>query len=117
MQTDLSAKKLLKLYEAEKRSVSNIAQHLKCSENKVNYWLDKYNIKKREISEAIYLKWNPDGNPFRVKIPSNLEEAKLFGLGVGLYWGEGTKRNKHSIRLGNSDPELIKKFIEFLDVI
>ena len=38
----------------------------------------------------------------------------LFGLGVGLYWGEGTKSNKHCVRLGNTDPRLIKAFIRFL---
>ena len=38
----------------------------------------------------------------------------LFGLGLGLYWGEGTKANKHSVRLGNTDPDLIVKFIQFL---
>jgi hypothetical protein len=43
-----------------------------------------------------------------------MEEAKLYGLGMGLYWGEGTKKSKHSIRLGNSDPRLIKKFLIFL---
>ncbi len=35
-------------------------------------------------------------------------------MGLGLYWGEGNKRNKTSIRLGNTNPALIKKFIEFL---
>jgi len=29
-------------------------------------------------------------------------------------WGEGNKRNKFSIRLGDTDPKLIKKFLEFL---
>lgn len=33
---------------------------------------------------------------------------------MGLYWGEGTKANEYSIRLGNSDPELIKAFMRFL---
>ena len=33
---------------------------------------------------------------------------------MGLYWGEGTKADKKSVRLGNTDPMLIEKFIEFL---
>jgi len=32
-----------------------------------------------------------------------------------LFWGEGNKVNKHSVRLGNSDPALIKAFINFLE--
>jgi hypothetical protein len=33
---------------------------------------------------------------------------------LGLFWGEGTKRGRHSLRLSNSDPILIKKYIDFL---
>ena len=41
----------------------------------------------------------------------------LFGLGLGLFWGEGTKRNLHAVRLCNSDPALIKRFLYFLTKI
>jgi hypothetical protein len=33
---------------------------------------------------------------------------------VGLYWGEGNKANKHTIRIGNSDARLLEVFIKFL---
>lgn len=105
---------LLKYYVKEKKSISEIAKILNRSETGVNYWIKKYEIKKRTISEAIYLKNNPDGDPFNVKKPSNPYLSELKGLGIGLYWGEGNKKNKHSIKLGNTDPFLIKKFIEFL---
>jgi len=45
------------------------------------------------------------------------KEAELKGLGLGLYWGEGCRRNTFGVRLGNTDPKLIKKFIEFLQRI
>src|SRR5271157_4776813 len=35
-------------------------------------------------------------------------------LGIGLYWGEGNKKNIGSIRLGNTNPRLICSFVEFL---
>ncbi len=35
-------------------------------------------------------------------------------MGLGLYWGEGTKTNVTLVRLSNTDPALIKRFIEFL---
>jgi hypothetical protein len=38
----------------------------------------------------------------------------LFGMGLGLYWGEGTKRGKGGMRITNTDAKMIKKFIEFL---
>ena len=77
----------------------------------------KYKIPKRSISEAVYLKKNPKGDPFKFNIPITEEDLILFGLGIGLYWGEGNKRNKHSIRLGNVDPNLIISFIKFLERI
>ncbi len=41
-------------------------------------------------------------------------DAELLGMGLGLYWGEGTKSNKHSVRLGNTDPALLRTFVRFL---
>lgn len=110
----LSKKTLGKLYTIEKHSVSTIAKKFGCSEHKINYWLAEFKIPKRSISESVYLYHNPTGDPFRIITPKTTKEAFLFGLGIGLYWGEGTRSNKFSVRLGNTDPELVKKFIEFL---
>ena len=41
----------------------------------------------------------------------------MYGLGLGLFWGEGNKVNKNSVRLGNTDVDLIIKFLQFLKVI
>ena len=77
--------------------------------------MTKYNIPKRTISEAVYIKRNPKGDPFEVRSNFNDKEIKLKGLGLGIYWGEGDKSpNNTSVRLGNTDPFLIKKFREFL---
>ncbi|MBI4085148.1 MAG: hypothetical protein HY432_01415 [Candidatus Liptonbacteria bacterium] len=105
---------LKKLYVRERKSSAQIAKLLGCSEHKVNYWLEKNVIPKRSISEAIYALNNPDGDPFSLSVPRNIEEAKLFGLGIGLYWGEGTRADKNTVKIGNSDPRLIKKFMEFM---
>lgn len=111
---DLSKVILKRLYVKEKKSVSIIARKFGCSEHKINYWIYKFKIQKRTISESVYLYHNPLGDPFKISAPKNLREAFLFGLGIGLYWGEGNKSNKLCLRLGNTDPKLIKKFIEFL---
>lgn len=114
---ELTKEVLQNLYVGEKKSSAEIATLLHYSEHKINYWLAKHQITKRSISEAIYHKHNPNGDPFDLKKPVNLYEAELYGMGLGLYWGEGTKANKYSVRLGNTDPLLIKKFIEFLEII
>jgi hypothetical protein len=108
---------LLRLYIKEKKSAKAVAKLLGHSEGKVNYWLDKYCIPKRTISEAVYVHKNPKGDPFVPQKINTRSLALLYGIGLGLYWGEGTKSDRFSVRLGNSDPELIKKFIEFLEKI
>lgn len=105
---------LVKAYIQDKKSARQISSLLGCSENKVTYWLRKYSIKKRSISDAAYISWNPNGHPFAFQPPKTHKEWFLYGLGLGLYWGEGNKANKNTIRLGNSDPALVKTFIDFL---
>lgn len=77
--------------------------------------MKKFDIPRRSWSEATYVKRNPDGDPFKIKNKLNKEETLLKGLGLGLYWGEGDKSdNNTSVRLSNTDPQLIKVFREFL---
>jgi hypothetical protein len=104
---------LYDLYLNKKKSVAQIAVFFNCSQNKINYWLEKYEIPKRTISDALYELKNPNGDPFSLTHPQTLEEGILFGMGLALYWGEGTKRGSGGMRLTNSDPKLIRKFIEF----
>ncbi len=104
---------LIKLYQ-DGASSPEIAKKLNVLPNKIDYWLRKFQVPKRSISEAIYLKHNPNGNPFSIKGNLTPEEKQLLGLGLGIYWGEGDKASKHKVGVSNSDPRLIVKFIEFL---
>lgn len=110
----ISKDKLNFLYVDKKLSSLEIAKLLDCSTSQVNYWLGKYAISKRSISEAVYQLKNPSGDPFKFNSPVKAKDYFLFGLGLGLFWGEGSKRNMHAVRLSNSDPALVKKFIDFL---
>ncbi|MFZ3009826.1 MAG: hypothetical protein WA030_02285 [Candidatus Microsaccharimonas sp.] len=76
--------------------------------------MHRYGINRHSISDAIYQQHNPDGDPFVIRDINTMELARLYGLGVGLYWGEGNKANKYAVRLGNTDPELLKVFMKFL---
>jgi len=95
-------------------SMSEIAKHEGCSVHKIQWHLDKVGVERRSRSEAGYVKHNPDGDPFAMRTPKTLAEAKLLGLGIGLYWGEGTKASTTSVRLGNTDPVLLRTFVKFL---
>lgn len=95
--------------------MQEIAEKFGCSSNKVAYWMARYSIPRRSISDAVYQKANSQGDPFTFILPKTKDEAILFGLGIGLFWGEGTKASKTSVRLGNTDPYLIEKFVFFLE--
>ena len=102
------------LYQNQGLSMMEISRRLGCSHHKIAYWMNEYKIKRRSRSEAIYRQHNPEGDPFKIKSPQTPEEYILFGLGVGLYWGEGTKSNLNAVRLGNTDPGIIRSFMVFL---
>lgn len=104
----------MELYVDKKLSMMEISKIINCSPNQVVYWMVTYGIERRSISDAIYQRSNPNGDPFKMKKIMTLEDAELLGLGVGLYWGEGNKLNRHSVRLGNTDPGIIRSFIRFL---
>jgi hypothetical protein len=105
--------KLEKLYRSGK-SMFEMSQKYKCSIHKVAYWMNKYGIARRTRSEANYLKYNPNGDPFTIKTKLNDEEQFLKGLGLGIYWGEGTKTSEHSLRVANTDAGIIRTFRKFL---
>ncbi len=94
--------------------MQDIAHKFDCSVHAVQYWMQRHDIARRSISDAVYRKHHPKGDPFRFVAPKTHEDRILFGLGVGLYWGEGTKASKHAVRLGNTDPALIECFMDFL---
>lgn len=98
-------------------SMMDIAKKLGKSHHQVVYWMNKYDIPRRSWSDATYIKRNPNGDPFHIKEKLTPKERELKGLGLGIFWGEGGKTNRISTRLGNTDPRLIKKFIEFLKKI
>ena len=76
---------LEKYYLTERKSSRQISVLLKCSEHKVNYWIDKYKIKKRSISDSLYVRCNPSGNPFELNKLLNKDKNFIYGLGLGLY--------------------------------
>jgi hypothetical protein len=107
---------LSRLYYDDQRSMQEIAKHFGCSQNKIAYWMTQYGFERRTWSEATYIHRNPEGDPFKVKIPGTPEEWQLFGAGIGLYMGEGTKTGT-SVALANTSPSIHRVFLTFLDRI
>lgn len=91
-----------------------IAGKVRLPYSQVVYWMKKYDIPRRTRSEANYFKYNPNGDPFTIKEIKTTKDLELFNLGIGLFLGEGTKKNKFNVILSNSNPKIIKLFIAFL---
>lgn len=112
----ISKKELQRKYDSGK-SMMDISKILGCSVHKVQYWMNEYAINRRSRSEASYFKHNPKGDPFKIKLPRTIEDSILYGLGIGIYWGEGTKVTRHSVRVTNTDPAMLRLFLRFLHKI
>ncbi len=106
--------KLKHLYIDSKLSMKEIAETLNISVGSVDWWMKKHHIPKRPRSEANYEKYNKSGDPFSIANINTIDKALLYGLGVGLFWGEGNKVSNTSLRLGNTDPALIRSYLRFL---
>ena len=105
---------LRELYIDKKQSLSEIATKLNFSVHKVTYWMSSYKIPRRSQSDAVYIKSNPDGEPFCIKKRLDRNEVKLKYLALGLYWGEGTKMGRHSVKVVNTDVGVIAQFKRYL---
>ncbi len=96
-------------------SMGQIAKKMGLSPSTIRYWLDKNGIKRRLISDAINswysIKFNK--KPFKLKINLSPNEKDLKTSGIMLYWGEGAKSG-NVVKLSNSDPDLIRLFLNFL---
>ena len=109
----INEQELKKLYTSG-LSMKEISEKIGWGYKEVVYWMNRYEILRRTRSEATYVKKNPNGDPFKIKQKLSSKEKELRSMGLGLYWGEGDKSDYSSVRLGNTDPRLIKRFIEFL---
>jgi hypothetical protein len=108
---------LERLYYGENRSMQQIADELGCGLDKVRYWMGQYGFERRDWSEASYVEHNPDGDPFKITTLETVESLRVFNLGLGLYMGEGDKRDLKRVALSNSNPGILKIFIKFLEDI
>lgn len=95
--------------------MQQIADHYRCSVNKIVYWMNEFGFERRDWSEATYVYKNPEGDPFKIRLPETVADEKLFALAIGLYWGEGTKKGIHNVSIANNDPQVLRVFINFLE--
>lgn len=129
-------KEKIKAHKLRKQgwSIKEIAKKLKISKGTVSIWCRDIKLTKKQRLE-LEQKMIEGGHRGRLKGVETLkkrylervelfkkEGAKqigritkrdLFIAGIGLYWGEGDKKD-NNIRIGNSDPKMIKFILYWL---
>ena len=105
---------ILKLYKDNLMSVQTIADYLNIKRASLDKAFTYYGIPLRSKQDQSYLQ---HGKNFKIKTNMSLQDMHLYGLGIGLYWGEGNKTDPYSVRLGNTDASLIVLFVKFLKEI
>ncbi len=118
----------------EGKSYSEIKEALKISKGTLSAWLQEYPLSSHRIKEL------RDNNPKRIENFRNtmlkkrearfdksyekilkkitpIAKRDLFISGFFLYWAEGTKTTKATVSLSNTDPAMLKFFIQWLALL
>lgn len=100
------------LYCDKKYTIKEMANYLNISFWSVYNIMRKYNISRRDRSEAGYnfYKIKPQ---FELKSNLSISDEKLKIAGIMLYWAEGTLKGS-TVDFANSNPEMIQIFLKFL---
>jgi len=112
-------------------SYSQIKKILKVSKSTLSLWLRNYPLLKERIrelqkSEAVIEKIrntkrkkkekrHKEIYKIQKKLLFPFNNREFFLLGLGLYWGEGTKCRQDGLSISNTDPSIIKFFIYWLN--
>lgn len=114
-------------------SYSQIREKIKVSKSTLSIWLEPYPLTVDRIREL------RDFNPIRIEKSRNtklknrqeklqkiykiaseeigvISKRDLFIAGLFLYWGEGTKSARDVVAFTNTDPNMIKFFIKWLEL-
>ncbi len=128
----LSIRKEAINYRKKGYSYNMISKKLGVAKSTLSYWLKNvsYSPNKKVMNrisnaciKSIYTRRKrkieniQKAKKIAKKEVGKLTKRDLFMLGIGLYWGEGDKRSKESVRMINSDPEIIKTAIKWLKEI
>ena len=62
-------------------------------------------------------KWREEARQQARKEFASLIKNRLFIAGIVIYWGEGDRIPKNPIRVSNTDPRMLRIFVDFLKII
>ena len=111
--TEEKLTKLKKLYDSG-LSMREVGERFNKSVWSINSAMKNHKIQCRKRNETNHLQFLKSPLSFTRKDHLSQKEKLLRIAGLMLYWGEGAKKNSHSIDFANSDPGMIDIFLKFL---
>lgn len=87
-------------YHDKKLSLAKMAELAFCAKTTLRFWMDRYGIKRRSVSQALKLKWKEeDFRREHVIIAQNLspEHKRAFHEGCLEYWSKVENREKQAV--------------------
>lgn len=106
---------IIEAYTKNILSIGQIATKFDMPTSSVAYYLNKHKVKMRSRSEAV-TRWyitEFDKKPYVLEKDLSQRQKALKLAAVMLYWAEGAKGGS-SVKFVNSDPAMIKLFLNFL---
>lgn len=115
---DTEIDRITLLYRDQGFTVSKIAKDYRVSTDAVLFIMRKHGIKRRTDQEVQQLKFSQSKQSFKRKILDSTQLQEIAVAGSMLYWAEGYKgsveRPAKFVDFANSDPLMIKVFLNFL---
>ncbi len=108
----LNIERVKALYWEEKNTIEEIANKLNISYWALYNFMKRYNISRRDSSEANY-NFNRLKPQFEIRANLSISDEKLKIAGIMLYWAEGTLIG-NTVDFVNSNPYMVQIFLRFL---
>lgn len=119
----LSLGEIAKIVGVSKDSTSHWCRDIALTEKQIQalLWRDVAGMKKGQLIVAEQRRTERQSRVEKYQLEAfqdveQLSQRDLFMLGIGLYWAEGSKRNRQIV-LSNTDPTLLKAFILFISYV
>jgi hypothetical protein len=120
-----------RLRRDEGRSIKEIARLVGVSVSSVSLWVRDIELTDNQVERLRerntyynrqFAAWTANAERARERRRSYQDEGRrrarcgdtTYAAGVMLYWAEGDKSNRNSVRLSNADPQLVRFFLDFL---
>lgn len=113
----LNINKVKSLYYKQGLSIYDVGEKLGVGAWQIIKVMKKHNMPRRTPAETNRLKFLKSPKSYQSKGTLTNLEKQLKIAGLMLYWAEGVKAYNSTVDFANSDPKMIKLFLQFLRLI